>query len=322
MSISLVNNNNNSNQLISPLHSHPNPVKAGSSSQKQRQCPSPKVDSLELGNSPTNPAGIYTVRGKGFGGVFKDFMDKVAGGTVTPDDLQSMQSKLQQLQASSDSGQNIANQGLDPDSDDVPQKLAILPDGREALVIGDPEKLSEYNHLQGNNSLGFQQTCGLVACEDVLNQFGIEVTEDDVVKYAVANNLCYVTRDPSLSGGTTTYSQVELLRGYDIPAHVESKDSLDYLASNIQEGKAVIAEVNAGVLWDDPNAYGNGAANHAVVVTGVARDPETQKILGFFINDSGVPPLGDSGRFVDTETMKTAWSEPGGICVVTDVAYA
>ncbi len=203
---------------------------------------------------------------------------------------------------------------------EVPAYLDILPEsGREVVVVGDPEGLRELNHRQGDNPLGFRGTCGLVSCEDVLRQFGLKVTEADVVMYAVGRGLCAVTDVPSSCGGTSELSQARLLTELGVPAHVEAGRGLADLAAWVQEGRGVIVEVNAGELWNDPNAWDNGEANHAVVVTGVALDPLTGQVAGFYLNDSGRGYPGDSGRFVDAHQMARAWAAPGGSGVITDL---
>jgi uncharacterized protein YvpB len=199
---------------------------------------------------------------------------------------------------------------------EVPTTLEVLPDGRESVVTGDVVGLAEFSHPQGDNPFGFEGTCGLVSCEDVLRQFGVEVTEADVVEHAVLNGQCYVGDDPAMAGGTTPESRVALLADYQIPAHVESGQSLEDLAADVEQGSGVIISANAGYLWDDPNAFDTGQSNHAVVVTGVARDPETGQIQGFFINDSGT---GQAGQFVDATTMDMAYIQTGGMAVVTDI---
>lgn len=206
-------------------------------------------------------------------------------------------------------------------NEDVPRHWDVLPDGREALVIGDPEHCKDFNHPQGDNSLGYQGTCGLVSCEDVLRQFGVDVTEDDVVRYAHDHGLCSISDEPSQCGGTTELSQAQLLTDLGVPAHPEFSGSLEELASHIENGQGTIIEVNAGVLWNDANYFDTGQANHAIVVTGVARDPQTGDIQGFYINDSGRGSAEDSGRFLDAATMQNAWLDAGGSAVVTDVVH-
>jgi hypothetical protein len=199
---------------------------------------------------------------------------------------------------------------------DVPYQLDVLPDGREALVIGDVEELAEFNHLQGDNPYGFLGTCGLCSCQDVLCQFGITVSEADVVRHAVENGQCNISDDPAECGGTTAVNRLEILADYGVPAHLEMGGSLEGLALDLEEGRGVIIGANAGVLWNDPAYYEFGQSNHAVTVTGVARDPETSEIQGFFINDSGT---GESAHFIDSSVMTQAWLGAGGVSVVTDV---
>jgi hypothetical protein len=201
----------------------------------------------------------------------------------------------------------------------APQNLETLPDGRDVLVIGDPDGYADFNHQQGDNDLGFQQDCGLCSSQDVLNQFGIDVTENDVVHHAVENGECDVNpNDPANSGGTTADWQAQLLSDYGVPAHVENGGSIDDLANNITDGHAVIIEVNAGTLWNDANSYGDGSANHAITVTGVVRDPSTSEIMGFYVNDSGD---GKGEKFIDASTMQHMWADTGGQSVVTDITH-
>ena len=154
---------------------------------------------------------------------------------------------------------------------DVPARLDALRDGTPSVTIGDVAGYAELNHRQGDNPSGIREDCGLVSCQDVLNQFGV-------------------------------------------PAHADSGQSLEQLAVSVEQGHGVIAEANAGVLWDDASYVESGQANHAVTVTGVARDPLTGDIQGFYINDSGT---GQSGEFVSAQAMTTAWQEAGGQCVVS-----
>ena len=203
-----------------------------------------------------------------------------------------------------------------PLSGDIPSHKDVLPDGREVLVIGDVERCKEFNHRQGDNPYGYKGTCGLVSCEGILRRFGINVTESDVVKYAVEHNLCF-RGDKFGGGGTTEYQQAKILTDYGVPAHPERIGSLERLAQYVSEGRGIITEVNAGVIWNDPNAFEQGQANHAIVVTGVSRDMHTGQIQGFYINDSGKGSQ-NSGRFVDAKIMENAWLRTGSNAVVTD----
>jgi hypothetical protein len=213
--------------------------------------------------------------------------------------------------------------------EESPAKNADVPshnenkNGREVTIVGNPVGDGAFNHHQGKNDLGYQGDCGLVSCQDVLNQHGQEVTENDIVQHADQNNLCDNTQSKAKDcGGTTPEQQSRILKDHGVPAHVEKGGSLESLAQNIGQGRSVIVEVNSDTLWKVNNPYDTGQADHAVVVTGVEMDQQTQKISGFYINDSGD---GISNKFIDAKTMQEAWADAQGRyghgqCVVTDVS--
>lgn len=206
---------------------------------------------------------------------------------------------------------------------EVPTTLDILPEsGQEVLVIGDVVRFREINHRQGDNPYGFLGTCGLVSCEDVLRQFGIEVTESDVVQHAVRAGLCEVSSNPSECGGTTEWSQAQVLTDAGLPAHAEYGQTLSDLLDWVTTGRGVIIEVNAGELWDNSNAYDGGRANHAICLTGAAIDPQSGELAGFYINDSGRAYDGDAGRYIPAELMQRMWADAGGSAVITDAMRA
>lgn len=195
---------------------------------------------------------------------------------------------------------------------EVPRMLDVLPDGREVVVVGDVKGSAEFNHQQGDNPWGITEDCGLVSCENVLRQFGIRVSEADLVKF---------TGDVGLradNGSTSAEGLAAVLTLYGVPSHVANPMTLEMLASEVESGRGVIAGVNSGILWNDPAYLGNGSPNHAINVSGVGRDPATGAIIGFYINDSGT---GESGKFIGIDTFRDAFARRGdGEAVVTDAA--
>lgn len=188
-------------------------------------------------------------------------------------------------------------------------------DGKDVLVGGEPDTFSDFNHLQGDNTLGFNGTCGLVSCEDVLKQHGIDVTENDVVWHAFINGECNFDVNSDLSGGTTPFDQAEILKDYGVEAGVVVCEDVVDLARMIESDRSVIVGVNAGVLWGDPRYFGNGGPNHAITPTGVVRDVNNlPTIKGFYINDSGT---GYSKEFVPVEKFEKMWLNNGANLAVT-----
>lgn len=198
----------------------------------------------------------------------------------------------------------------------VPVRWGQLPDGTQALVIGDITGYAAFNHLQGDNADRDRGDCGVVCCAEVLCQFGITLTEAELVAHATRLRELHVVPDhPEESGWTLPSGQAAILRDYGVPAHEEDGQPVERLAVACQRGHGVIAAVNAGVLWSDARCLGHGQANHVVTVTGVARDPYDGALAGLYINDSG---NGQSGQFVSLHLMTTAFARTGGFCVITD----
>jgi hypothetical protein len=198
----------------------------------------------------------------------------------------------------------------------APVSSGTLPDGRQAVIIGDVQGYAAFNHLQGDNPERDGGDCGVVCCAEVLNQFGLLLSEAALVAHATrCRELHVVAGHPEESGWTLPAEQAAILRDYGVPARWEAGQSAEELAGAVQDGHGVIAAVNAGVLWSDQAVLGHGQANHVVTVTGIARDRYDGALLGFFINDSG---NGQSAHFVSLHLMTTACVRTGGFCVVTD----
>jgi hypothetical protein len=202
---------------------------------------------------------------------------------------------------------------------DVPVELDELPDGEPSLMLGDVRGYAAFNHRQGDNPEHFQLDCGLMSVQDVLREFGAQVTEADIVEHATQRGECSV--DPAAaeqSGGTTPSQDARILTEYGVPSQAESGLTLPELTALVEHGQGVIIGVNCGVLWQVPEDVGNGGVNHAVTVTGVALEPQTRNIQGFYINDSG---SGKSAEFVRAILIRVAWQDTGGWTIITDAAH-
>lgn len=235
----------------------------------------------------------------------------------------AQQLSLDALQTSTSS--NIATAFNAPDvvpvGDEAPHyvKTVQIPDGQDVLQLGNADGSKDYFHKQGNNDLGYQGDCGLVSAGDVANQFGVNVSENDVVHYAADNGLCTTSGPSDQQGATTLIDQEKVLNGLGVSSHIEEGNTLEGLGRELEDGHGAIIEVNAGDLWNNPKYYDSGNINHAVTVTGVAVDPVTGQAKGIWIDDSGT---GQYDRYVQSDnTAVQGWLQNGSPSVVTDAEH-
>jgi hypothetical protein len=188
------------------------------------------------------------------------------------------------------------------------------------ITYGNPEEWGRLlDWKQGDNEFNFQGDCGLVSCENILKQAGIDIGETDIVGYAGENGLCEIYGNPEECGGTTADQQAELLTELGVPSHVENNISVESLAEAVKENHGAIIEINAGALWNDYTYYGSGEANHAISVTGVEINGSTGAVDGFYVCDSGRGQAADGTRFLTCDEMKDIfYCDSGSQAVITN----
>lgn len=173
----------------------------------------------------------------------------------------------------------------------------------------------------GEGVEGFEGTCGLVSCENVLRMAGVDVTEAEIVQYArthrasifSSRNLCTTNSEPSENGGTYPQDRQAILRHYGIESDCRHVNA-EQLAEYVESGRGVIASIDANILWYGQNFA--DPARHAITVTSVARDAHTNEIYGFYICDSG-SRNNDSARYVPLEVMNEAMRVTNGEVNIT-----
>lgn len=169
-----------------------------------------------------------------------------------------------------------------------------VPGMEKAIVCGDPYALAEkLDYQQGlDNPYWAIGTCGLTSIANICVIGGKDITEPQVVEYAMENGFCETAGDGRLGGGTTMKNMLDILSHYGFESHCEFKDTADYerLADAIEGGHGVILGLNSGVLqdrqWKIYNDDGELKATHAVSMTATVRDPQTGELTGFYMCDS------------------------------------
>lgn len=194
------------------------------------------------------------------------------------------------------------------------------------VVTGDPYGTGKnLDHSQGDNPYHAKGNCGLVSVTNLLKMSGMDVTEDDVTKYALDNKLCsdpLFGRDGS-RGGTVAEQRLEVLKHFGVEAKSFDGLSTDKIAEAVESGRGVLMAVNAGYLWNEPayvkDAMGGVRTNHCITITATARDPVTGKVDGFYICDSGRGETNDASRFVSINDINKCYTNmPGASVQITD----
>lgn len=186
-------------------------------------------------------------------------------------------------------------------------------------VTGNPEAHKDIIHHPGDNTYNFEKTGNLVSCEMLLRQAGIQMTEADLVHFALEHGYCTFGIDPQECGRVETGCIPDVLKEFGMPSHLEFNRTVDDLESYLKDGHGVIVEINTN--WKDFLCLDRLGSCRDVVVTGIERD-SAGTITGVYISDSTVPPNGQSGVFMDLKSFQEAWNGPFGYnsctCVVTD----
>ncbi|MHB8277445.1 MAG: hypothetical protein ACYDIA_07310 [Candidatus Humimicrobiaceae bacterium] len=176
-----------------------------------------------------------------------------------------------------------------------------------------------YNQKQ--NDCGYTGTCGLASAANIGRLAGQDISVNEVVQYAVSNNLC------DINGGTSREELSEVLNGIGIPNHYCGNDSYNddsynepvaNIANLVENGYGVILGVNAGYLWNDIYQVGDGGANHAISVIGTARNAETNELVGLYICDTGRTTIEDIGRFIRIDEISDIYNVVGGVAIITN----
>lgn len=194
----------------------------------------------------------------------------------------------------------------------------VMLNGKDVKIFDHPFDYDSKHNICNQGSAfptGPQGTCGNCASGSIMNKAGFNYSEKDVISYALSNNLC------TLSGGTSPEDWVDILNGMSgIKSTASRTESLEDLASKVEEGKGVIIGVNAKLYKED--WYGpydpNNAAGHALVLDSVVRDKNTGEILEYVVTDSNGDSQRDACQRVSKNILERAYYAFGKKSVVTN----
>jgi hypothetical protein len=129
---------------------------------------------------------------------------------------------------------------------------------------------SDYIQQEGKD------TCAIQCQHLILNQFGVDVTEDQLVKEAQDKHIY------TPGHGTNPGDVGKLLEAHGVDVHREVNANVFNLSNELMQGHMVIVEVDSGELWHENSMLqslidriGYGHADHAVIVSGIdTSDPD------------------------------------------------
>tara|TARA_Y100001934_G_C12380741_1_gene792222 strand:+ start:269 stop:1159 length:891 start_codon:yes stop_codon:yes gene_type:complete len=176
------------------------------------------------------------------------------------------------------------------------------------IIVGDPIMDSSFHDQQDS-----MDTCAIVSQKMILEQFGIDTTENALVYESLVNGWY------TPGYGTPVNYAAELLELHGVDTHTIEHASFADLISELNQGHKVIVGVDSSELTrpDSPLAeyLDDQKADHAVVVTGMSFDSSGEPIV--YLNDPASP---FGGKPVPLSVFEAAWEDSGNHIVATDHA--
>jgi hypothetical protein len=149
----------------------------------------------------------------------------------------------------------------------------------------------------------YSDTCAIQCQHLILNQFGIPVSETQLVREAIHDGIY------SPGHGTKPGDVGRLLEDHGLPVHRYAGANVFNLAVELGKGHKVIVGVDSGSLWHTNSLlgelaahFGFTAADHAVIVSGInTHDPQHPTII---VTDPGT---GDVAKEYPVHDFLEAW---------------
>lgn len=164
----------------------------------------------------------------------------------------------------------------------------------------------------------FLDTCAIKSQQLILNDFGVDVSEADLVHTAAENGW--------YNGGTAPEDVGKLLELADIPVTRQDGANIFNLVSELAQGHKVIVGVDSDELWRNNTPFqkfknwwddfwGKEQGDHALIVAGIdTTDPNNLQVI---VRDPG---SGEDGKPYPLDQFMDAWSDARCYMVSTDVA--
>lgn len=176
--------------------------------------------------------------------------------------------------------------------------------------------MSEYYNPEVQQQ--YPDTCAIKSQQLVLEDFGIDVSETQLVQTANANGWYN-------GGGTNPQDVGNLLNLAGIPV-TKQDGNVFTLVNELAQGHKVIVGVDADELWHNDSVnekwtnwvndfFGSQGGNHALIVAGIdTSDPNNVRVI---VKDPG---SGDDGKPYPLEQFMDAWADTQCYMVSTNIS--
>jgi hypothetical protein len=173
-------------------------------------------------------------------------------------------------------------------------------------VIGENPQDIVSNDVHQN----YDDTCAIKSQQLVLDDFGIHLTEDQLVQQAEQYNIY------APGSGTSPQDVGKLLELNGVHCTQNANASIYDLTSALAKGEKIIIGVDSGELWYDnkiSDVISGEKADHALIVAGIdTTDPNNVQVI---LTDPGT---GQEGAHYPMDQFLDAWHDSGNFMVTTD----
>lgn len=160
------------------------------------------------------------------------------------------------------------------------------------------------NYVSPNVDQGYSDTCAVRSQQLVLNDFGIPVTQEDLIKEATQHGW-YAQGE-----GTPLEYVGNLLENHGVEVNRFENANIFNLTNELAQGHKVIIGVDANELWHNgfwqhaKDSIIGDTPNHALIVAGIdTSDPNHVQVI---LEDPGT---GDVAKAYPLEQFKDAWKD-------------
>lgn len=183
------------------------------------------------------------------------------------------------------------------------------------------KNMKAFNTIQDNSGIvpniqqQYPDSCAIKSQQIILNEFGIDVNEDQLVQYSYEQGWYHAN-----GTGTAAEDVGNLLETANIPVTRQVDANVFNIVSELSQGHKIIVGVDSEELWGNKfiawlkDFFMGDTPDHALVVAGIdTSDPDNVMVI---VDDPG---NGDYHKAYPLDQFMDAWSDAQCYMVSTDI---